>query len=506
MRVRFFVLGAGASKSSGIMTGQELVDIWEKELIERNQEDYLSWKEQLGITEENKYNFYSRYYEKRFQQCPMDGLNFLEKMIEHVNPGVGYVMLAEILTNTRHNVVITTNFDHLIEDALNYYSHAIPLIIGHESLAHYVSKQITRPMILKIHRDLLFDPKNTAQEVEELHEAWKNSLDLVFSEYHPVFIGYAGNDNSLMNYLIENKDKFEKDEWKFPYWTLYQSGDLPGKVREFLEKAGGYCINCDGFDELLCFIGEEFGYKIPREDVFLNDAKKRYEKLSESFENILRNKGKEVEISGTAEVKTLGQVAQTLADSDNTLAKSIRAISLHNQRRYQEALELERELVSEEPESARYHGNLGATLHILGRYEEARREAEKAVELEPGDARYHGNLGITLHALGRYEEARREAEKAVELEPGSARYHDNLGATLHALGRYEEARREAGKAVELEPGNARYHGNLGATLHALGRYEEARRETEKAVELEPDDTRYRESLEKTMRTIREGNE
>ena len=467
MRARFFVLGAGASKSSGIMTGQELVDIWEKELIERNQEDYLSWKEQLGITEENKYNFYSRYYEKRFQQCPMDGLNFLEKMIEHVNPGVGYVMLAEILTNTRHNVVITTNFDHLIEDALNYYSHAIPLIIGHESLA-----QITRPMILKIHRDLLFDPKNTAQEVEELHEAWKNSLDLVFSEYHPVFIGYAGNDNSLMNYLIENKDKFEKREWKFPYWTLYQSGDLPGKVREFLEKAGGYCVNCDGFDELLCFIGEEFGYKIPKEDVFLNDAKKRYEKLSESFENILRNKGKEVEISGTAEVKTLGQVAQTLADSDNNLAKSIRAISLYNQGYYQEALELERELVSKEPNNARYHNNLGGT----------------------------------LHALGRYEEACRESEKAVELEPESADYHDGLGVTLHALGRYEEARREKEKAVELEPGNARYHDNLGGTLYDLGRYEEARREKEKAVELEPDDTRYRESLEKTMRAIREGNE
>ncbi len=29
-----FVLGAGASRMSGIKTGQELVDIWEKELLQ----------------------------------------------------------------------------------------------------------------------------------------------------------------------------------------------------------------------------------------------------------------------------------------------------------------------------------------------------------------------------------------------------------------------------------------------------------------------------------------
>lgn len=39
-----FVLGAGASKTSGIKTGQELVDIWEKEMCERNEPAFLKWK------------------------------------------------------------------------------------------------------------------------------------------------------------------------------------------------------------------------------------------------------------------------------------------------------------------------------------------------------------------------------------------------------------------------------------------------------------------------------
>lgn len=200
-----FVLGAGASKSSGIKSGQELVNIWDKELLERNEKNYLSWKKRLNITEENKYSFYSQYYEERFKRHPLDGYNYLEKLMEHAKPSVGYVMLSHLLSQTIHNVVITTNFDHLTEDAVNYYAQAIPLIIGHEALAHYISKQINRPTIIKIHHDLLFDPKNRADELETLHENWKRALGIIFTEYHPVFIGYAGNDNSLMDFLVEDR-------------------------------------------------------------------------------------------------------------------------------------------------------------------------------------------------------------------------------------------------------------------------------------------------------------
>lgn len=167
-----FVLGAGASKSSGIKSGQDLVNIWEKDLLERNRESHLAWKEQLGINDNNKYEFYSQYYERRFKRA-IDGYNYLEKLMESAKPSIGYVMLSYILTHTRHNVVITTNFDHLLEDAVNYYENMIPLVIGHESLAHYITKQINRPTIIKIHRDLLLEPKNREPELNVLHDNWK---------------------------------------------------------------------------------------------------------------------------------------------------------------------------------------------------------------------------------------------------------------------------------------------------------------------------------------------
>lgn len=496
-----FVLGAGASKSSGIKTGQELVDIWERELIERNHQEYIDWKNKTGITEENKYSYYSQYYEKRYQKRPVDGLNFLEKMMEKVNPNVGYVVLSYLLTKTNHNVVITTNFDHLAEDAVNYYAHTLPLIIGHESLAHYISKQITRPTIIKIHRDLLFDPKNKVEDVEILHDAWKESLGRIFSEYHPIFIGYAGNDNSLMDYLIENREQFKTGNWKFPYWTFYKSEAPNEKVEKFLNEADGYYIRCNGFDELLCLLGAELGYQMPTEEEFLNNTKSRYHELTEAFENIisakssnLKDAAQDVGQKESLQSETLGQAMQKIITQADSSKKYLSAISLENQGKYKESMKLMQELVLEQPNNARYHDTLSVVLHEQGRYEEAEVESRKAVELEPDNAEYHDGLSTTLHVQGKYEEAEIEARKAIEFEPDNAEYHYSLGVTLHEMNKYQEAEKEKRKAVELKPDNAKYHGSLSVTLRQCGKFEEAEEEARKAVKFEPDNARYHDTL------------
>ena len=109
-----FVLGAGASITSGIKSAQELVNLWEKELLERNREKHLRWKQELNINDTNKYSFYNQYYEERFKRRPIDGYNYLEKLMERAKPSIGHVMLSYLLTQTQNNVVITTNFDHML--------------------------------------------------------------------------------------------------------------------------------------------------------------------------------------------------------------------------------------------------------------------------------------------------------------------------------------------------------------------------------------------------------
>lgn len=56
--------------------------------------------------------------------------------MEHARPSVGYVMLAYLLSRTNNNVVVTTNFDHLTEDAIRYYAE-MDIILGIMDLMKY---------------------------------------------------------------------------------------------------------------------------------------------------------------------------------------------------------------------------------------------------------------------------------------------------------------------------------------------------------------------------------
>ncbi len=537
-----FVLGAGASKSSGIQSGQELVDIWEKDLLERNRDAHLTWKEQLNINDGNKYEFYSQYYERRFKS-PVDGYNYLEKLMESAKPSIGYVMLSYLLVHKKHNIVITTNFDHLIEDAINYYENTIPLVIGHESLSHYITKQINRPTIVKIHRDLLLDPKNRSSELDTLHENWKKALDIVFSEYHPIFIGYAGNDHSLMDFLVQNNDNFLNGKWAFPYWLLYKTDDMSEMVSAFLSKSNGYLIRHNGFDEVLCLLGAAFGYQLPSKEDFLSDAERRFQMLSDSVDKFtglsLKEKSNQREEDAVESKDTkVSEVSQAMeqitgqAELQNLFSK---AVSLSNMGQYDGAVKIYRELIGKNPKNARYHFGLGIALHELKCYEEALKEKQAASRLEPDNAQYYNSIGVTLHELKRYEEALEQKKRALELEPDNAGYYESLGVTLYELGCEEEALEKVRRALELESNNARYYNNLGAMLynlgyheealketkegleiepdnakgrnglgvilHAMGRYEEALEEKKKAVELEPDNIDYRNSLEITLNEI-----
>ncbi len=538
-----FVLGAGASISSGIKSGQELVDIWDDKLRIRNKSSYLKWRSEYGITDENKYSFYSQYYEHYFKRHPKDGYNFLEKLMENAIPSAGYVILSYLLSQTKNNVVITTNFDHLTEDAINYYTQTMPMVIGHESLSHYISKPINRPTVIKIHRDLLFDPANTVNEVDKLHDNWKKALNTILSEYHPIFIGYAGNDNSLMDFLIEQGEAFADNRLCCPYWMLYGDGTPDGKVHDFLEKSNGYFIQHNGFDEVMFLIGRVLKIKRQSEEYFHEKVEKRFKILNDSIDKFtnkflkddystnpdnlimseeikeavqylasqtnLQNMYKEVVLSyREGNYEDAVSICKELINlaPDNALYHNTFGIILHKMKRYVEALIEKQKAVELESDSAEYRNSLGITLHALKRYDEALTEYYKAIELDPNDAFYHNNLGITLDYIERYDEALIEMQKAVELEPDNPEYRNSLGVTLHNMKRYDEVLIEKQKAVELEPDNPEYRNSIGVTLHEMKRYDEALTETQKAVELEPNNAEYRNSLGITLHALKRYDE
>ena len=508
-----FVIGAGASVPSGIPSGKQLVDRWEKEIAERCGNDELErWKADKGITEENKYSYYSDYYEKRYKQ-PREGYKFLEKIMMDKSPSMGYVALSHIMCESKNNIVITTNFDHLIEDAVNYYQNKFPLVIGHEAVAHYIATAGKRPTIIKIHHDLLMDPKNNKASINELAKEWREPLSDIFKKNHPVFVGYAGNDKSLMDFLNENAEKFQSGEWLTPYWLFYTGSgpiELSDTAHEFLNNAGGYLVNYANFDMAMMLLAHQFGFRIDKVRKKIKDGAKQKDDMmaqaAEQFEKMNREPG-----GWDGNVSTVGVLpkadASEKGDKESEAAvaadkelddRYVEAVMYFNNGEYESAREILQSLVELAPDDAEYHYGLSYTLDKLGRHDEALPERQKALELAPDNAKYHYGLGYTLDELGRHDEALSERQKALELAPDNAKYQYGLGYTLDELGRHDEALSEIQKAFELAPDNAEYHYGLGYTLDKLGRHDEALPEIQKALELAPDNAEYHYGLSYTL--------
>ena len=220
-----FITGAGASKESGIRTGAELVKVWMDDIKKLyGDEDTSKWMQDNDIDPEDPAAHYSKIYDKRFEICPKDGFDFLEKEMDKAEPSCGYSFLVQILAKTNHNVVITVNFDSMVEDAMFTYTDKRPLVCGHESLAGFIRPIINRPLIAKIHRDVLLAPKSSSEETACLSDGWAKALTDIFKIYTPVVIGYGGNDGSLMGFL----EKVETIEGGI-FWCYREADGMPAK-------------------------------------------------------------------------------------------------------------------------------------------------------------------------------------------------------------------------------------------------------------------------------------
>lgn len=270
-----FVLGSGASVPSGIPTGEILATNWIRDLFKRRHPDrpadgFEPWatEENLGLpgfTYANRAGHYGQLYKLRFSKDPSLGQDYLREKLRPVSVSFGYSVLARILATKDHRLVITTNFDHLTEDALKRYTAVEPLVCGHEQLAEYLVKGNHGPVIAKIHGDLFLKTYNTEDDLADLREQWKTPLTSVFRNFTPIFLGYGGNDPGFMKFLTEGlpKGTFSHP----PIWTYRpkpSAGDVCGRpknprIREFMSRHGGRYLAIPGFDEFMLLLGDVFG-------------------------------------------------------------------------------------------------------------------------------------------------------------------------------------------------------------------------------------------------------
>lgn len=282
------LLGAGASVTSGIRSGQDLVKEWRKDLYEmfsrepfesdEKAKEYLISKEGAWYTEANEY---SALFEKKFD-LPSQRRRFVEMQVDRAIPSIGYAYLASLANaNDRYfDTIFTTNFDDLINEAFYQFSHHRPLVCAHDSSVQSLSISSTRPKIIKLHGDYLFDDiKSTLRETESLESNIKNKFIEFSKEYGLIVIGYAGHDRSIMdviNHLLKTEEYFKNGI----YWCVRAGDEISPELRKLLWRERVYWVEIEGFDHVLAEIHHKVKGTLPIKD---NLSESKQERIVESF-------------------------------------------------------------------------------------------------------------------------------------------------------------------------------------------------------------------------------
>jgi tetratricopeptide (TPR) repeat protein len=521
-----FILGAGASASSGILTGAELEYRWmldldkdpgfkevhavAKSLKEKKHlsHDFKEIEEAWNRAKEKRQTvlpseYYFDIYTLRFYPNYRNGYHYLENLMERSKPSFGYHTLALMLTElSGSNLVITTNFDSLVEDALFLYTDKKPLVINHELLAEFAGDlNIKRPVIAKLHRGIFFDPLNRPEETNGLQGKWKDILEKVFQNYTPVVIGYGGGDSSLME-VLEKRDVAMKNGI---YWCYVEKFGIPDeKIQTIVEDKKGYLVRTAGFDAVMLAIGNILFKDKIDPDTTRGTLERRIYTQVDNYEE--EYKKLKVELEDVAETETpLNESEEELKENIEKLDERTKRSESERQKleqmtawdyyrqgnRYCDSEEYENAIVSydkaikQKTDYADAYYNRGVTYGKLGESEKAIADYSKAIELKPDYAKAYNNRGCTYDDLGESEKAIADYSKAIELKSDYADAYNNRGNAYNCIGESEKAIADYSKAIELKPDYAVAYNNRGTIYSRIGESEKAIADYSKAIELKP---------------------
>lgn len=237
--------GSGVSKDAGVSTGWEVL---------------LETLRQVRAQEEGETAEYSNkemeaYYEEKYRGLKYSEIigslfpsneeqrEFLENLFAGASPRDAHKLIAEWVKGGLIRFIITTNFDSLIEQALDdaglrgRYS---VISNGEQVLSSKPWDQVETCRIYKIHGTIEQGRiLNTEKDLEELDEdISRDFLDLI--ERHGVIVlGYAGYDKDVME--IFNKRRFKGYTL---YWTVHRN-QVSSDVEDLVRRQDGLFINIE---------------------------------------------------------------------------------------------------------------------------------------------------------------------------------------------------------------------------------------------------------------------
>jgi hypothetical protein len=246
------LIGSGVSRGAEIPTGWEVIEDLIRKVAEADGEDpnpdpaewyreeygdeprYDDLLEQLAPSKEDRQSLLKSYFEPTEEER--------EKGIK--TPSQAHESIAWLVKQGYIQVIVTTNFDRLLEQALKDKG-VTPTVIAKPSdakgaapLAH------DEAVILKVNGDYKESTlKNTADELDSYDPEIEQLIEQVLDEYGLIVCGWSGGWDSALRDLILSAENRRYSM----YWASYSG--LSEEAEELVEHRDGNIVSIDGADD-----------------------------------------------------------------------------------------------------------------------------------------------------------------------------------------------------------------------------------------------------------------
>lgn len=264
------LLGAGASVTSGVPAVQETIErvarwAWcqahgrSPEDIRVQRSDYWPWlcnhswfSQEKSLAEQYPVVIQKLLGVKKKKR------DFFERLISPgIQPNIGYRCLSRILNEGWISTVLTTNFDHCLEDA-KVIENKPHLLVSIKTLDDLVrlSSSPRDPQLIYLHGSVEhYSDKNLIEEVTSLHSDLLQRLVPILSDHPIVVVGYRGAEASIMKDLFQNQCDATVNFAHGVYWCVRENEvhlPLAPMVQELANAIGHnfQLVPIKGFDEL----------------------------------------------------------------------------------------------------------------------------------------------------------------------------------------------------------------------------------------------------------------
>ena len=438
-----FFIGAGCSSRCGVPVAKELVDRqWLPRLHQMEGPEVA-----FGDWIKAKFPDYSaetagRHYGEVFGSVfpfPGDRQLEVERLCNDAKPSYAYYVLSQLLTRprSRFTTVLTTNFDDLLIDSINLFSDRKPIVISDDLLSSFIRVSYRNPLIVKLHGDLRFRPRNTDKETAMLGTPLSAAVANVLHEMGLIFIGYGGWDQSVAS-LLEGLG-----EQDLPYGIYWVSASQPTcLLQAWLEKRGACWIRAESFEELMIHFQVQLGLPAAPQFSRLATVMEFIESEFQEFKTSSAGGGEPASAEQQALSKAIEQVEtqpKQLAPQPETylsLADQADKVALSDVARAEELYAEAFNRFNNVELMERYARFLYARKNDASN---AKKVYRQAIQKFPANAPLHNRFAQFLEdALHDLEGAELEYQTAIRKGAGAAGRSDRVGVLLR-LGRVEEA-------------------------------------------------------------------